>query len=157
MLTYESTLRFSHPRDASHLLAINRFLKRGVRSGICFVARGIRKCSERQCKPSAEPSFCLSYAEAQPAFAAKQQRKYAPLFSPSRRLASARYKSFFEERGKKRHLLRCARSPSPYGDWGWKQKKRFVRTAFLILAIDYSAGAIASFGQTEAQVPQSVH
>ena len=148
MLTYESTLRFSHPRDASHLLAINRFLKRGVRSGICFV--------------------CLSYAEAQPAFAAKQQRKYAPLFSPSRRLASARYKSFFEERGKKRHLLRKrgVRSGICFVALGREvlmgigtgnKKSGSLEPLFLYLAIDYSAGAIASFGQTEAQVPQSVH
>lgn len=87
MLTYESTLRFSHPRDASHLLAINRFLKRGVRSGIrfvCSVAEVLMGLAGNKKSGSSEP---LS----------------------------------------------------------------------LYLAIDYSAGAIASLGQTEAHVPQSVH
>ena len=84
----ENTLRFSHPRDASHLLAINRFLKRGVRSGICFVALG-------------------------------------------------------------REVL--------MGIGTGNKKSGSLEPLFLYLAIDYSAGAIASFGQTEAQVPQSVH
>ena len=35
--------------------------------------------------------------------------KYAPLFSPSRRLASARYKSVYPGAGRWRHLRRCAR------------------------------------------------